>query len=137
MFKRLAVTLGLAVAPATPASDDLSPMQKHQQIDFVAHDPKSDRVVLSMIETRAWGDHGALLPDLQEKLNTYLGYIVGGQLVTDYPAMEGKKVRLLLQSKFPLGEREEKLVEIVKKRYLEPRDIEWAVLPLGAHEKNG
>jgi hypothetical protein len=136
-FKRVGIAFGLAVSPAAQAADDPSPMQKHQQIDFVAHDPKSDRVVLSMVETRSWGEHGALLPDFQEKLNTYLGYVLGGQLTKDYPAMKGKKIKFLLQTKFPLGEREEELIEIVKKKYLDPRDIEWAVLRLGTHEKKG
>ena len=52
-------------------------------------------------------------------------------------AMKEKKVALVLQTKFPITQREEHFVEIVKKKYLEPRDISWIVQPLGAHEKRG
>jgi hypothetical protein len=136
-FKLLCVVIGIAALTIARGADKPSPMQNHQQIDFVALDPKSDRVILVMIETRSWGDRGALLPDFQEKLNTYLGYVLQGQLAKDYPTMKDKKVRFLLQAKFPLGEREVKFIEIVRKEHLEPRDIEWAVLALGTHEKRG
>jgi len=43
-------------------------------IDFVAHDPSRDEALLVMVEDRSWGDAGALLPDLQAKLNLYLDY---------------------------------------------------------------
>lgn len=112
-------------------------MQKHHQVDVVSHDPKMDRVVLSMVETRPWGDHGANLPDLQEKLNAYLNYVGGGQLWRDYPAMKGKKVAFRLHTQFPLTRREEDFVEIVKKKDLAPRDITLFVTPLGAAEKKG
>lgn len=52
-------------------------------IDFVAHDPADDSVLLVMVEERSWGDRGSLLRDLQEKLNTYLDYAVEGWLVVD------------------------------------------------------
>jgi hypothetical protein len=77
-------------------------LAEHRKIDLVAHDSKSDRVILAMIEERPWGERGELLPDLQEKLNTYLGYVFGGQLAKDYPAMKDKKVSFLLQTKFPI-----------------------------------
>lgn len=136
-LKRVGLALGVAATPVAQAAEDSSPMQNHQKIDFIAHDPKTDRVVLSMVETRPWGDKGAHLPDFQEKLNTYMGYVLGGQLAQDYPALKDKKITFLLQTKFPLTQREEHFVDIVKKKYLEPRDILWAVQPLGTNEKKG
>ena len=130
-FKRVGLAIGLAAAPVAQAAEDLSPMQKHQQVDVVSHDPKTDRVVLSMVETRPWGDSGALMSDLQEKMNTYLAYIEGGQLLRDYPAMKGKKVIFRLHTAFPPTAREEKLIDIVKQKYLEPRDILWVTTALG------
>jgi hypothetical protein len=134
-LKRFGLEIGVAAAPAVRATEESSSMQNHHKIDVISHDPKTDRVVLSMIETRAWGEAGALLPDFQEKLNTYMGYVLGGQLAQDYPSMKDKKVTFLLQTKFPLTQREEHFVEIVKKKYLDPRDILWAVQPLGTSEK--
>ena len=131
LLKRFGMAVGLAATPATQAVDDLSPMQKYQQVDIVSHDPKTDRIVLSMVEIRPWGEHGALLPDLQEKLNTYLSYVEGGQLWRDYPAMTGKKVAFRLHTQFPLAKREEEFIAIVKEKYLDPRDILWLTTALG------
>ena len=136
-FKRVGLAVGILAAPVAQAADDLSPMQKHQQVDVVSHDPKTDRVVLSMIETRPWGDKGALLADLQEKMNTYLAYIESGQLVRDYPTMKGKKIAFRLHAAFPPTAREEKFIDIVKQKDLEPRDILWFTTALGTNEKKG
>jgi len=136
-LKRVGLAVGLVVAPVAQAAVDVSPMQKHQQVDVVSLDPKTDRVVLSMVETRSWGDKGALMPDLQEKMNTYLGYVESGQLVKDYPAMKGKKIAFRLHVAFPPTAREEKLIDIVKQKYLEPRDILWLTTTLGTNEKKG
>jgi hypothetical protein len=72
-------------------------------IDFVSHDPKTDSVTLSMVEERKWGVHGALLPDLQAKLNSYLTYALDGQLDEDYPHLRGKPIRFRLHYEFEPG----------------------------------
>ena len=60
--------------------------QRHSIIDVVTHDPKSDRALLAMTETRSWlVGAPKLLFDIQEKLNTYIAYVAQGQLARDYP----------------------------------------------------
>jgi hypothetical protein len=100
-------------------------VQVQDVIDFVSHDPKSDAVVLSMVEHRGWGAKGELLPDLQAKLNTYLAFVVDGQLEQKYPAMKGKKIRFRLHSQQPLGKRERQFIQTVQEQDLGPRGIEW------------
>ncbi len=100
-------------------------VQSHNVIDFVSHDPKSDAVVLSMVEHREWGDKGELLPNLQAKLNTYLAFVMDGQLAQQYPAMKGKKIRFRLHSQQPPAERERQFIQIVREQDLAPRGIEW------------
>lgn len=134
-LKRIGVALGVVAAPVVEAAEDVSPMQKHQQIDVVSHDPRTDRVVLSLVETRPWGEQGKLLPDFQEKLNTYLAYVEGGQLWRDYPAMTGKKVAFCLHAQFPPTQPEEDFIAIVKRKYLDPRDILWSRATLGSGQK--
>lgn len=68
------------------------------KIDIVALDPKSDRVLLIMVEDRPWGDKGELLQNLQDKFNTYLAFVTEGQLLQEYPDMKGKKVEIQLRS---------------------------------------
>ncbi len=55
--------------------------------------------IIDLVEHREWGDKGELLPDLQAKLNTYLAFVMDGQLAQQYPAMNGKKIRFRLHKK--------------------------------------
>jgi len=76
-----------------------------------------------MVEPRDWGDRGLLLPDLQEKFNSYLSYIIEGQLESDYPEVAGLPVEIELRSSPPPGERELGFLNIVTKQHLEPANI--------------
>jgi hypothetical protein len=102
-----------------------SPMTNHQKIDVVAFDQKTDRVVLSLIETRPWGDRGENIRDLHEKLNTYLNYVLGGQIWSDYPAMRGKRVAFRLHAACPLTDKEEQYILTIRTKFLDARNIGW------------
>src|SRR5689334_22522870 len=99
-------------------------------IDFITYNPASDRLMLVMVEIREWGDQGALLPELQAKLNTYLGYALDGRLVCDYPAFAQKQIRIELRTQYPPTQREQQFLEIVTKEDLQPRGINfgWRLL---------
>jgi hypothetical protein len=105
---------------------------EHEIIDFVTLDPKRDLAVLVMVEDRPWGMSGMLLPDLQAKMNTYLQYAVKGGLARDYPAVAGKSVELQLRCSYPLGEREEQFVDIVRRQHLDPAGVGFQWVLIGA-----
>ena len=100
-------------------------VQDKESIDIVAHDPKTDCVLLVMVETREWGLCGALLPELQDKLNTYLVYAIGGRLACDYPTYAAKPVRIELRSKYAPTPREQQFIDVVTIHDLRPRNIEF------------
>jgi len=106
-------------------------VEQHSVIDFVAHDPDEDVVLLVMVEAREWGEVGELLPDLQEKLNTYFRYATGGQLVADYPQVAGKPVRIELRASSTPGEREMEFFRIVTTRHFAPAGIAFAWKVIG------
>jgi hypothetical protein len=112
-------------------------VQNPSVIDFVAHDPETDSVLLVMVEAREWGASGALLPDLQAKLNTYLDYAVGGQLATDYPEMAGKPVHIELRASFPLGPREHDFLRVVVSKHLESAGIPFRFKLIDEHAGAG
>jgi hypothetical protein len=101
-------------------------------IDLVAHDPQSDLVMLVMVEEREWGDRGALLPDLQAKLSTYLGYALDGQLHQEHPQLRGKAIAFQLSFAHPPGPRERQLIDIIRKHHLDPERIQWRESPIPA-----
>lgn len=105
------------------AMDDISPMQKHKQVDVVSLTPDGSTIVLSLVETRPWDTKGEHLLDLQAKLNTYLDFIESGQLFQKYPQAKGKKVLFRLQSTFAPSAQALEFVEIIKRNYLAPASI--------------
>ena len=109
------------------------PVQDTSVIDLVVHDPKTDSVILCMVEVREWGDRGALLPELQQKFSTYLTYALDGQLVSNYPAMVGKPIRFELRTDFAPTQREQQFMDIVTREHLEPEGItfRWQLLSKG------
>lgn len=92
-------------------------------VDFVTHNPKTDTVMLVMVESRDWGDGGGLLPDLQAKFSTYLIYALEGQLREDYPAMAGKPIRFELRTEHAPTQREQEFLDVVTREHLQPEGI--------------
>lgn len=66
-------------------------------LDLIAVDPATDKVVLTMIERRAWGANARQFQQIEEKINRYLGYVLDGFLAEQHPAYEGKRVQIRLQ----------------------------------------
>ena len=65
-------------------------------VDLIELDAATDEVVLVMLERRDWGSEPDQLRQLEAKVNGYLGYVLDGYLVQDYPQYRGKAVRLQL-----------------------------------------
>lgn len=66
-------------------------------LDLVAQSDRTIRLIL--IEDQALANEDA--PALQEKLNNYLGYVLDGELLKNYPESKDKKVVLRLEFNAP------------------------------------
>ena len=66
-------------------------------IDFFAHDPKTDEVLLVMFEPRPWDDSELQLFQLQEKFNAYVSFLLDGELAEAHPDLAGKNMRIELR----------------------------------------
>jgi hypothetical protein len=63
-------------------------------VDVIAHDPKSDEVVLVMNESRAWDSSDARLHELQERFNAYASFLLDGEMAESHPELAGKRARI-------------------------------------------
>jgi len=72
------------------------PLHHANVIDLIAHDPNTDEVVLGMTETRLWDESDRRVFELQEKVNAYLSFALDGEMVSNFPQFEQKRVRLHL-----------------------------------------
>jgi len=74
-------------------------------VDLISVDTVSGKVVLTMIERRAWGASDQQFQQIDEKINRYMGYALDGFLVQHYPDYEGKPVQIRLEcAEAPHGE---------------------------------
>ena len=63
-------------------------------IDLLAHDTKTDEVLLVMNEPRPWDDSDARLLELQERFNAYASFLLDGELVESHPELARKRARI-------------------------------------------
>lgn len=64
-------------------------------IDLVAQDADGT-FLLVMVEDRPWGSDPDQAAQLQEKINTYAGYVLDGSMARQYPETAGGPVRIRL-----------------------------------------
>jgi hypothetical protein len=80
-------------------------VENSKVVDLISVDPASGKVVLTMIERRAWGASPQQFQQIEEKINRYMGYALDGFLAEHYPEYEGKAVQIRLEcAEAPQGE---------------------------------
>src|SRR5206468_8985287 len=66
-------------------------------IDLIAHDPKTDEVVLVMDEPDEWDGSDEQLLALQERFNAYVSVLLDGEMAEAHPELAGKPARIELR----------------------------------------
>jgi hypothetical protein len=78
-----------------PQNSNLS--SRASVIDVVAHDPKTNEVVLVMNEPNEWDGSDEQLLALQERFNAYVSFLLDGELGEGHPELAGKAARIELR----------------------------------------
>ncbi len=63
-------------------------------IDVIAHDTKTDSILLVMNEPGEWDGSDERLLELQERFNAYVSFLLDGELVQTHPELAGKRARI-------------------------------------------
>ena len=63
-------------------------------IDIIAHDPKTNEVVLVMNEPNEWDSSDEQLLSLQERFNAYISFLLDGEMESSHPELAGKPTRI-------------------------------------------
>ncbi len=66
-------------------------------IDVVAHDPKTNEVVLVMNESNELDGSDEELLALQERFNAYVSFLLDGEMAETHPELVGKRARIELR----------------------------------------
>lgn len=98
-------------------------------VDSVGVDTSTGHVVLTVSDHLEWDEEHLFL--LQEKLNTYLRFIEGGELLSFYPDAEGRKIRISIVFKFQPNEVAEIFLKKVRAMVGEGGiKLEWRVFKM-------
>jgi len=66
-------------------------------IDVIAQDAKTGDVVLVMNEPNEWDSSDEQLLTLQERFNTYVSFLLDGEMAEAHPELVGKPTRIELR----------------------------------------
>jgi hypothetical protein len=99
-------------------------------IDVVAHDPKSDEVVLVMNEPHPWDGSDAQLHALQERFNAYVSFLLDGEMAQAHPELLGKHARIEVHCAHMPDARALELLGMIHDQ-LEFQDIKMEVVVAG------
>ncbi len=75
-------------------------LEQSETIDLLSFDKESGNVVLTVSDHIDWQDSAGHQRMLQAKLNTYLAFVEGGQLLIEKPEAKGRRVIFTIVFKF-------------------------------------
>jgi hypothetical protein len=82
-------------------------------IDVVAQDAKTGEVVLVMSEPEPWDDSDDQLLALQDRFNTYVSFLLDGEMAGTHPELAGKPARIELRCAHMPGARALELLSLI------------------------
>ena len=68
-------------------------------VDAIGVDNETGQVILTLVDHLSWGDL-AHIEFLRAKLNAYLAFIEGGELLDSYPQSQGRRVAIQVVCKY-------------------------------------
>ena len=77
-------------------------LERLNSIDAIGIEDLSGKVVLSLFDPVDWGNVPEHLDALRAKLEAYLTFISGGDLMESYPSAKGRMVVIDVISRYPL-----------------------------------
>lgn len=88
-------------------------IEKVKTIDFIGTNKETGAVTLGISDHLDWNDSkNEHLLILQEKVNTYLAFIEGGQLYEECPSAKGKDVTIQVIGRYALNEEAKKFYQV-------------------------
>lgn len=101
-------------------------------IDVIAEDRKSGEVVLMMNEPREWVNSPERYFQLQEKVNTYVSFILDGEMAEHYSHLMDKPKVLQLNAAFQPDPETMRFLQLVKDQMRKEKiDVRVRIGPLG------
>jgi len=109
-------------------------LQNPGVLDAIAHDTRTDKLVLAMYESRPWLGEVDQLRQLEEKLNAYLSFVLDGEMAEAFPQLAEKPLEIQLRT---VHEPEEKASDLIRRirEQLSFQNIDFEVIQIPADEQ--
>lgn len=104
-------------------------------VDLIQPDADSNQVVLTMVESRPWKTTTEQLNQIESKFNAYLGYVLDGHLVRQYPQYEGWRVKFVCICAYPLGEEESEFFQAAS-HYAQTQNLTFELKVIPEEERD-
>jgi hypothetical protein len=99
-------------------------------VDLINANKENNEVILIMMEDRKWGSVPNQLKQVEDKFNTYLGFVLDGFLVQHYPQYDGYRACFKIQCIEAIRDEDEEFFNAVKK-YAESQNIRFEIEVMG------
>ncbi|RSD27812.1 DUF6572 domain-containing protein [Mesobacillus subterraneus] len=80
-------------------------LEDSNSIDAIGVHREQNCVTLALIDSEGWENEKQHLIMLQEKLNSYLNFILSGEIYSSYPDAKGKNVEINIYFKYDFPEK--------------------------------
>ena len=102
-------------------------LAKPNVIDLVSVNASGDEITLHILMNEPWDEAANGTLGLHAKLKNYVAFAADGQLLSQYPAAVGKRVRIEVRSTHPLRESERRLIASAREHWCEPEGIRLSI----------
>jgi hypothetical protein len=99
-------------------------------IDLLVHDAKTDRVTITMVETRPWDGSELQMFQVEEKFNAYMSFILDGEMAEAYPTLLEKPLLVRLECATQPDERVIQMLDAIRTQ-ISYQGFEMEVVILG------
>ncbi|MFT5676131.1 MAG: hypothetical protein ACI808_002069 [Paraglaciecola sp.] len=89
-------------------------IEQENEIDIISTYEEEGYVGLTISDHLDWDIANEKLLKLQNKINTYLGFVQSGQIYNDYPNAKRLKIKIELVCKYPPNEEGEKFLKLLQ-----------------------
>jgi hypothetical protein len=89
-------------------------IEQENEIDIISTYEEEGYVGLTISDHLEWDHSNEKLLTLQNKINTYLGFVKSGQIYVDYPGAKELKIKIELACKYPPSEEGKQFLTLLK-----------------------
>ncbi len=91
------------------------------KVDDIGKDKENGNVILGIFDHLDWSNEYEHLIMLQDKINSYLGFIESGEVYESYPEAKDRNIEIMIYAKYDITEKAEEFFNFAYNTIVESR----------------